>query len=240
MALVRKILETTIPSGGSTAIFNDSDIPNSLIRVYSTNSNAYPQNISLTGNSLTVTYETVTSALGVAVELVKQGLEIEDNLTSDNTDHALSAYQGKVLKGLVDNVPDDISSLSDVDITDIEDGQVLAWDEVEEKFVNVNQSGGGGFFIDTTDVIATGTIPHGVETSYTATQDCVVSFSLACGANAAIYVNIDDVPLFSSYIPASLAVFSYRSFVYTKAGQVVKMYSSYSVGDGEYTVYGLQ
>ena len=144
MALVRKILEATIPSGGSSATFTDSDIPNSLIRVYSTNSNIYPQNISLTGNTLTVTYEVVSSALGVAVELVKQGLEIDDNLTSDNTDHALSAKQGKVLKGLIDglNIPDNISELQDVDITDIEDGQVLAWDETAEKFVNVDQSGG--------------------------------------------------------------------------------------------------
>ena len=145
MALVRKILESTIPSGGSSATFTDSDIPNSLIRVYSTNSNIYPQNISLTGNTLTVTYEVVSSALGVAVELVKQGLEIDDNLTSDNTDHALSAKQGKVLKGLIDDldIPDNISELQDVDITDIEDGQVLAWDETAEKFVNVDQSGGG-------------------------------------------------------------------------------------------------
>lgn len=145
MALVRKILEATIPLGGSSATFTDSDIPNSLIRVYSTNSNIYPQNISLTGNTLTVSYETVTSALGVAVELVKQGLEIDDNLTSDNTDHALSAKQGKVLKGLIDAIPTGITELSeldDVEITDIEDGQVLAWDEVEEKFINVDQSGG--------------------------------------------------------------------------------------------------
>ena len=145
MALVRKILETTIPSGGTVATFNDSDIPNSLIRVYSTNSNIYPQNISLSGNLLTVTYEPVTSALGVAVELVKQGLEIDDNLTSENTDHALSAKQGKVLKGLIDDmtIPENISDLQDVDITDIEEGQVLAWNSITEKFENVAQSGGG-------------------------------------------------------------------------------------------------
>lgn len=141
MSLVRKILEATIPSGGSSATFTDSDIPNSLIRVYSTNSNIYPQNISLAGNTLTVTYEAVTSALGVAVELVKQGLEIDDNLTSDNTDHALSAKQGKVLKGLIDAIPAGITELDDVDITDLEDGQILAWDADAEKFVNVDQSG---------------------------------------------------------------------------------------------------
>lgn len=153
MSLVRKILEATIPSGGSSATFTDSDIPNSLIRVYSTNSNIYPQNISLTGNTLTVTYEVVSSALGVAVELVKQGLEIDDNLTSDNTDHALSAKQGKVLKGLIDglDIPDNISEMQDVDITDIEDEQVLAWDETAQKFVNVDQSGGSSINYSTTE-----------------------------------------------------------------------------------------
>lgn len=146
MSLVRKILEATIPSGGSSATFTDSDIPNSLIRVYSTNGNIYPQNISLAGTTLTVTYEQVTSALGVAVELVKQGLEIDDNLTSDNTDHALSAKQGKVLKGLIDAIPagiTELSELDDVDITDLEDGQVLAWSDSDQKFINVDQSGGG-------------------------------------------------------------------------------------------------
>ena len=145
MSLVRKILETTIPSGGSSATFTDSDIPNSLIRVYSTNSNIYPQNISLAGNTLTVTYETVSSALGVAVELVKQGLEIDNSLDSDASDHALSALQGKNLKTLIDNIPEgksNISDMNDVDITDIEEGQVLAWNETSEKFINVNQSGG--------------------------------------------------------------------------------------------------
>lgn len=156
MALVRKILEATIPSGGSSATFTDSDIPNSLIRVYSTNSNIYPQNISLAGNTLTVTYEAVTSSMGVAVEIVKQGLEIVDALNSVDTDKALSAKQGYVLKGLIDNiviptVPENITDLDDVVVNDIEDGQVLAWDEETEKFVNVDQSNDKGVIYSTTE-----------------------------------------------------------------------------------------
>ena len=54
---VTKILETTILSGRNTAIFTDADIPNSLIRVYATNSNIYPQSVVLSGNTLTITYE---------------------------------------------------------------------------------------------------------------------------------------------------------------------------------------
>ena len=243
MALVRKILEATIPSGGSSATFTDSDIPNSLIRVYSTNSNIYPQNISLAGTTLTVTYEAVTSALGVAVELVKQGLEIDDNLTSDNTDHALSAKQGKVLKGLIDSIPAGITELSELDdvaITDIEDGQVLAWDETAEKFINVNQSAGSLCFIDTDNLITSGTLPVNTEVSYTAIQDCIIVASMACGANAIIYIKVNDVNVFSSYIPSNLPLLSLQQSVLVKAGQTVKMLSSYTGGPGDYSVYGLQ
>ena len=156
--VVRKILETTIASGGTTATFTDADIPNSLIRVYATNSNIYPQNISLSGNTLTVTYEVVSSAMGVAVEIVKQGLEIVDALNSNDSDKALSAKQGKSLKDSLDTldatvqalvIPDEITDLSDVEVTSIQDGQVLAWSDDEQKFINVDQSGGGGSYSET-------------------------------------------------------------------------------------------
>lgn len=146
MALVSKILETTLAAGSTSVTFTDSDIPNSLIRVYSSDSTIIPESRILSGTSLTVIYAPQTNAIGVAVEIVKQGLDIVDDLTSTNTDKALSAKQGKTLKNLIDAIPEgkvNISDMNDVDITDIEDGQVLAWDEVAEKFVNVNQSGGG-------------------------------------------------------------------------------------------------
>ena len=152
MALVRKILETTIPSGGTTAIFTDSDIPNSLIRVYSTNNNIYPQSMILSGNTLTVTYEETSGEMGVALELVKQGLTIIDDLTSTDSTAALSAAKGKSLKDSLDtlsstvsglDIPENITDLDDVNVTSISDGQVLAWDDDSSKFVNVNQSGGG-------------------------------------------------------------------------------------------------
>ena len=145
MALVSKILETTLAAGSTSVTFTDSDIPNSLIRVYSSDSNIIPESRILSGTSLTVVYAPQTNAIGVAVEIVKQGLDIVDDLTSTNTDKALSAKQGKTLKDLIDSIPEgkvNISDMNDVDITDIEDGQVLAWDTVTEKFVNANQSGG--------------------------------------------------------------------------------------------------
>ena len=160
MALVTKILETTLAAGATSVTFNDADIPNSLIRVFATNSNIYPLNISLSGNILTVTYEAQGSSMGVALEISKQGLEIVDGVSSTAADKALSANQGKLLNddittvsgdlsdlsttvaGLV--IPDEITDLSDVNVTSIQDGQVLAWDDVSQKFVNVNQSGGSG------------------------------------------------------------------------------------------------
>lgn len=244
MAKVTKILETTLTAGATSAIFNDADIPNSLIRVFSTNSNIYPQSVSLSGTTLTVTYEAQDASMDVAIELTKQGLDIIDNLTSSDDAAALSAKQGKALKDAIDALPtppEDISDLSDVLITDIEDGQVLAWDDVEQKFVNVNQSSGsGGFFIDFSNEIANGTLYSGVETTYIATQDCYVIADMACAANNTIYIRINSSAVCSAYIPAQVPVFSLTSGVYVKAGQTITMLSSYTGGDGTYRVYGLQ
>ena len=145
MALVSKILEATLAAGSTSVTFTDSDIPNSLIRVYSSDSNIIPESRILSGTSLTVIYAPQTNAIGVAVEIVKQGLDIIDALDSADADKALSAKQGRALKLLIDSIPEgkvNISDMNDVDITDIEDGQVLAWDETEEKFVNVDQGAG--------------------------------------------------------------------------------------------------
>lgn len=147
--LVRKILETTLAAGSTSVSFTDSDIPNSLIRVYSTDPDLMPVEQSLTGTTLTITYESQSSAKGIAVEMVKQGLEIVDNVTSTDTDKALSAKQGKVLKDAIDGiviptVPENITDLDDVAVSSIQNGQVLAWNSTSEKFENVNQSGGSG------------------------------------------------------------------------------------------------
>lgn len=173
---VTKILEQTLSAGSTSVRFTDSDIPNSLIRVYSSNSELIPISRMLSGNTLTVTYEAQASAIDVAVEIVKQGLDIVDNVISEDTDKALSAKQGKLLKDDIDDItnnidtlsdnldtlsdnldtlsntvdnldiPENITELDDVTITNIQLGQVLAWDGT--KFVNVNQSGGGSSLPD--------------------------------------------------------------------------------------------
>lgn len=145
MALVRKILETTLTAGQTSVSFNDADIASSLLRLYTTDPDIFPTSQTLSGNVLSVDFEAQASNMGVALEIVKQGLIINDTLTSDDDDVALSAKQGKALKTLIDNlnIPEELTDLDDIDISSIQDGQVLAWDSVEQKFKNVDQSGGG-------------------------------------------------------------------------------------------------
>lgn len=151
--LVSKILETTLTAGQTSVTFTDSDIPNSLIRIYSNDTSLMYTAATLTGNSLTITYEAQTSNKNIAVELVKAGVDIVDNVTTNDATKALSAKQGKVLKDSLDDlsttvsnldIPDNITDLDDVNVTSITDGQVLAWDDVSEKFINVTPSSGGG------------------------------------------------------------------------------------------------
>lgn len=187
MAKITKILEGTLPTGNTTVSFTDSDIPNSLIRVYATNADVFPASITLSGNTLTITYQAQSSTLYIAVELVKAGLEVIDDVTSDDADAALSAKQGKYLKGLIDamssptlseladvnisapadgdiivystdewvNTSNNITNLNDVEVVDIEDGQVLAWNEDDSVFKNVDMSSGGMSYSTTESVIGT-------------------------------------------------------------------------------------
>lgn len=160
---VTKILEQTLSAGSTSVSFTDADIPNSLIRVYSSNSDLIPVSRILSGNTLTVTYEAQASAIDVAVEIVKAGLDIVDDVTSTDINKALSAKQGKLLKDdvntlsgnidtlsnnldtltdRVDNldIPYNITDLNDVEINNIQSGQIIGWNG--SKFVNVDQSGG--------------------------------------------------------------------------------------------------
>ena len=143
--VVRKILETTLTAGQMSVTFSDSDISNSLLRIYTTDADIFPTSQSLSGNTLTVEFEAQSANIGVALEIVKQGLDIIDDLISSNEDKALSAKQGKVLKDIIDafDIPENITDMNDVDVDNIQNNQVLAWSASTQKFINVNQSGGG-------------------------------------------------------------------------------------------------
>ena len=156
--VVRKILEATLVAGSTSVTFTDTDIPNSLLRVYCSRSALFPISQTLSGNSVTVNYKAQDSNIGVALEIVKSGLDIVDDLVTDDSTKALSANQGYVLKGLIDGiviptVPENITDLDDVDVTNITAGQVLAWDAISQKFVNVDQSGSSSIDYSTTEHI---------------------------------------------------------------------------------------
>ena len=146
--VVSKIFEGTLTAGSTSISFTDSNIPNSLIRVYSTDDNLAPVSYHISGNTITIVYPEQTTNKDIALEIVKEGVEIIDSLTDTSTDKALSAKQGKNLKDAIDSiiiptVPENITDLEDVNVTSISNGQVLAWDSVSEKFVNVTPSSGG-------------------------------------------------------------------------------------------------
>ena len=156
MAVVTKILEQTLAAGDTSVVFTDTDIPNSLIRVFSSNPDIIPVSRILSGNSLTVSYEAQSNAMDVAVEIAKQGLEIVDNVTSTNTDKALSANQGKVLKDAIDGIvvptsfpasaitydntvsgmtADDVQDAIDEVFTSVSDGKEQIADAITDKGV---------------------------------------------------------------------------------------------------------
>lgn len=136
--VVRKILETTLAAGATSVSFTDTDLPNSLIRVYSNDPDLMPVTMSMSGTTLTITYESQGSNKGIAVEMVKSGLEIIDNLTSTDDEAALSAKQGKVLKDLVDGITPirELTELDDVLVTSLADGDILKYDAENEVFKN--------------------------------------------------------------------------------------------------------
>ena len=123
MTVVRKILEGTLTAGSTSLSFTDTLIPNSILKVTTTNSTVFPTSQSVSGNTLQLTFTAQSSNIGVSLEIIKQGLDIVDDLISTDTDKALSAKQGKVLKDALDaivipEVPNVINSLDSESTTD--------------------------------------------------------------------------------------------------------------------------
>lgn len=244
--VVRKILEATLIAGSTSVTFTDTDIPNSLLRVYCSRSSLFPISQTLSGNSVTVTYKAQDANIGVALEIVKSGLDIIDDLLTDDSTKALSANQGYVLKGLIDDiviptVPENITDLDDVSVTSIQNGQVLAWNSTTEKFENVNQSGGGSdIFIDTSNVIFSTTYEAtsaSYEYSYTATQDCYVCIQGTASPNNVTSCYIDNVMVETCYTGTLLL----RDFThFLKSGQTIKTLTTYNGAQMSINVFGLQ
>lgn len=192
---ITKIIEGTLIAGQSTITFTDSDIPNSILRVYPADSELIYESMTLSGTSLIVTYPVQSVNKAVALYIVKDGTVINDTLTSTSTSEALSANKGKALKDSLDTVsgdlatlsdtvaglviPDNITDLDDVNVTSIQDGQILAWDDVSEKFVNITPSSGGASFDYSEDEVICGTWIDG-KTLY---QKTIVNTSLTSISN---------------------------------------------------------
>ena len=161
--VITKILEGTLNAGATSISFTDSDIPNSLVRIFSSKDNMYPKTRTLSGSTLTITYEAQSTNTSIAVALEKESLSIEDNLTSDSTSNALSAKQGKVLKGITDDLFQYVSN-----------GKTLVAGAITDKGVdtpadatfadmayNISQISGGGGYSDRTKKILVGSTVTG-------------------------------------------------------------------------------
>ena len=155
--VVTKILEQTLTAGSTSITFTDNDIPNSLIRVYSNDDDLYPTQRIVSGNTLTIKYESQTTNKSIAVELVKEDLDIIDDLTTSSSDAALSAKQGKVLKDLIDGFNVDVSA-DDVSYDNTSTGMTA--DNVQSAIDEVFQSVSDG-----KELIADAITDKGVTTS---------------------------------------------------------------------------
>lgn len=237
MALVTKILEGTLASGQTSINFNDTDLPNSLIRIYTTKPDLFPTSQTLNGTILTVTFKSQTSNVGVAVELSKQGLEIVDNVESSAADKALSANQGKALNTSLQEVFTSVSSgksLIAAAITDkgVETAADATFAVMAENISNIPTGGGGSPY--TVEFKYNGTA-NGSNT-YTITEKgyylMIAGYSF--GGSASITLPEGVTALYSDEVSASdvySGVTRYRGVKVVIAeldvDDVVTMYSTY-------------
>lgn len=132
------------------------------------------------------------------------------------------------------------------------DGNALAQESGLQFTGNVNVSddsgngrtvvdilGGGGAvygaFIDTTRIIASGNIPQGSST-YTATEDCALLFTILSDSNNSAKIEIDGVKAWEQYDQNGIN--SFANFLLVRSGQTVTFTQSYS-SNGNYKAYGL-
>ena len=122
---------------------------------------------------------------------------------------------------------DDLQFTGAVSVTD---------DNVNGKTI-VDILGGNvyGAFVDTNREIASGSIPQGSST-YTATEDCALLFSILSGSNNSAKIEIDGVKVWEQYDQNGINSFS--NYLFVKSGQTVTFTQSYS-SSGTYKAYAL-
>ena len=104
--------------------------------------------------------------------------------------------------------------------------------------MDILDNGGGnvyGAFIDTNRVITSGNIPQGSST-YTATEDCALLFTILSDSNNSAKIEIDGVKVWEQYDQNGIN--SFANFLLVRSGQTVTFTQSYS-SNGSYKAYGL-
>lgn len=104
MALL-KILEGTLYATDTEISFNDDSITDeSIIEIYTDNIGVYPTAVNQELHTVTITFDPVATLTNIklCINDIIDEFDTYDDLDSDETAIALSARQGKVLKGLID------------------------------------------------------------------------------------------------------------------------------------------
>ena len=142
-----------------------------------------------------------------------------------------------------------VSDLTDVELTNLADGEILKYNASLQKWLNAVESGGGGggnvygAFIDTNRVIVPQTmVAGGTTASYTAVEDCAVVYECAStsGNNYGFSILIDDVEIGGLLQWVSSQYIDLKDAVYVKKGQTIKIKVDAPAWDyAWYKVYGL-
>lgn len=141
MALTTNIIEisehTLSPGITDIVMTSTGGFENALVATYTVPYGIYPSDMYIDNNALHIKYEAQTETIYVAVLLIRNDLQIINHLESDLEGAALSAKQGKVLKGLIDAMGSPaLSALSDVDLDTLTANDILIYDSVSEKWIN--------------------------------------------------------------------------------------------------------
>lgn len=107
------------------------------------------------------------------------------------------------------------------------------------KAIAENAGGGGGgaagSFIDTTNIITSGTHTQGM--TYTATEDCFFVAEIGGNNESGAWAKIDNVTVAGCYI--NLSQYEVQVMLHIKAGQTVTLLSPFNQ-QYSYSVYGLK
>lgn len=135
------------------------------------------------------------------------------------------------------------AGLSDVDFTNLQNGQIPKYNSTTQKWENANESGGGGdtvnvygTFIDTNNIIQSSTAFQSTM-SYTATEDCYITFYLVGNNNSSAQILIDNNWIASNYYDGT---YGNGIGFYLKNGQTISVSGTASNIDSAYMVYGIQ